>query len=498
MSVVVILMIVPCVSYIYPPTYYKKYSAKADDAESPDDIQLSTLAQFRPMFCLPSLTYTPTMMNVAQLLHKRTSLFLQQSLSQSQSKEVAESFEVHALRIIEVSERSSSLIKAAQLTQQMDQDPILKVFRTFALSNGYEYFQHISIASIQNGANDVCETAQGNNIGTLIVPWGNPKEKFADNMIESTGNNYQHHHNMVRSLLKRWNKSMAIVMDKGLNALDVGGDLKMLVPFFGGPDDREALRYARMIAAKGSIKIDILHVVQVHGTSHLAGDVTAQPRIAELDQKMLDQFIGFDNVSYTKVQWSCKTDTNPIATRLGSQHYILSIVGHVGSKWALAMQQNQALFDNEQTLNFQELRQISNIVFSDTSGVPVEQFTVRGPSQLVSYGDALSANDTIRSIKSIGRKEKISQLAMSESTTKARSSVDNIDDQVNGKVKAQKVYSGTVYNVLGETGDLINHFAPNTSLISIRKVPFDNLMASLVQDYHLSTPTAVDILNQVQ
>lgn len=55
---------------------------------------------------------------------------------------------------------------------------------------------------------------------------------------------------------------MAVVVDRGLIAADMADSLRILVPFYGGPDDREALKYALLMSDKDKVKIDILHLVE--------------------------------------------------------------------------------------------------------------------------------------------------------------------------------------------------------------------------------------------
>ncbi|KAI3642399.1 hypothetical protein MP228_011954 [Amoeboaphelidium protococcarum] len=479
MSVVVTLMIMPLVSLIYPPNYYKKHLGKKDNEQSADSINLSIQNHFKPMFCLPSLAFTPTIMNITQLLHRQTARDSALKSPNDSNEQSNSSFEVHALRIVEVSERSSSLMKAAQLTQELDEDPILKVFRTFALANNYQYDQHISIAPTKTAPNEVCEIAAEHNINTLVVPWNNPKEQNHGAQQDLMGSSFLHHHRMVRNLLKMWNKSMAIVVDRGLIAAELTDNLRILVPFYGGPDDQEALKYALLMSDKDKVKIDVLHLLERSPDN--VDHVHSQQHVVDGPEKeMLDVLLSRPNVNYEQVDYTSQVGKHPIIDRLAEKQYILAIFGRIGAKWARTMQSSPENYDFEATVRSNDLRSMSNVVFSSTNGHPEEQLTVRHLSPLNYTTDLHDAQGTVKSLRSLMRNNRSSALQpLQQSHVANQLSVDTIDVAVQDRQRSQfayKAFSGTVFNVLGETGDMIYHYAPKTSLIAIRKVPFDNII----------------------
>lgn len=110
----------PSIKWIYPPTSYKntnKFHASDAQLNSLEssleslDIPLKSDA-FRPLLCVAGLASAPTMIN---LLHH------------------LQSPQVHPrlVRILEASDRSSSIIKEAHKQQVLEQDLLLKLFKTF-------------------------------------------------------------------------------------------------------------------------------------------------------------------------------------------------------------------------------------------------------------------------------------------------------------------------------------------------------------------------------
>lgn len=122
MAVATTLMTTPLVTWIYPSSYYRK---AVDDNDGKPEIQslndgLDKLFSVRiqPLICLPGLQFVPMMMKITKLLA-------------SETHDKNKTMQVHAARIIETSERTSSILKASHQLEAINEDMVLQVMKTF-------------------------------------------------------------------------------------------------------------------------------------------------------------------------------------------------------------------------------------------------------------------------------------------------------------------------------------------------------------------------------
>jgi hypothetical protein len=177
MAVFTTLMTTPLILYIYPPQYFRKTMSDYDEDTSmslSDELDNLGGQPLRPLLCLPGLRFVPCMMNLTKMIvmpmsSSTTNPAAIQELTIRNAADVMKGVDrtlessskassvdcpttsilttgndvlvstiagkrvpVHAVRMIETNERSSSIMRA--LTQQVDalkDDPVLNVFTAF-------------------------------------------------------------------------------------------------------------------------------------------------------------------------------------------------------------------------------------------------------------------------------------------------------------------------------------------------------------------------------
>lgn len=92
--------------------------------------------------------------------------------------------------------------------------------------NEIEIKPHISLTTLDEVAPDLCEIGDANSLNTIMIPWQHPRDK---NIAIDYASGQQHHHTVVRNLLKKWDQSVAVVVERGIPALEDENNWNILV-----------------------------------------------------------------------------------------------------------------------------------------------------------------------------------------------------------------------------------------------------------------------------
>ncbi|KAJ3215509.1 K(+)/H(+) antiporter [Dinochytrium kinnereticum] len=186
MAVATTVMTVPIVSVIYPESYYMNVNrpeaidaSEVEGASSEDDrdslkksptgvhLQSSNsdlvltdgALEVRALVCLPSLGAVPSMMSFT------TALGASPGVGQGV-------FLVSALRLIEISERMSSVMLANEYTDTMRTDPILQVFRTFTDLHRIRSKLLLGVVpETRSFSANILSAAKDTSSTLIILPW---------------------------------------------------------------------------------------------------------------------------------------------------------------------------------------------------------------------------------------------------------------------------------------------------------------------------------------
>lgn len=226
---------------------------------------------------LDKIEHLPGMLALTQLLQPPPAAL---------SKEItspASDVSVEALRLIELSDRTSAVMMSSTWNSLIYTDPLLGVFRTFGEVNGMDVSTSLAIVSYDDLASSVSEVADRNGAQLVLLPWLPPHHNAStdnnadagaetprvqttnpfENMFRTGGKSSHHsasalHSHFVRSVFAQSNTDVALFVDRHIpgevpkvtsGASGTGGRYHLFVPFFGGPDDRLALEFALQLCA---------------------------------------------------------------------------------------------------------------------------------------------------------------------------------------------------------------------------------------------------------
>jgi hypothetical protein len=270
-----------------PPTRRPRTSGSAHS----DDTKWRT----RFTVVLDKVEHLPAMMSLTQLIHPsppppyssdHSSI---SSLRLSSRRDVS----IDALRLIELSDRVSAVMKGSATDTLLHTDPTLEIYRTFGDINGVDVATSLAIVSFDDLAVSVVDHARNKVSHLVLLPWlppGHNSESPKDPGSDSHPSAPTHHHSstnpfdalfkathggtaptsVVHSQFVREVFSLCPDIDVALYIDPVArspGDVfrkstayHLVLPFFGGPDDRMALEWAVQLCSSVRVSATVIRV----------------------------------------------------------------------------------------------------------------------------------------------------------------------------------------------------------------------------------------------
>jgi hypothetical protein len=174
---------------------------------------------------------------------------------------------IYAMHLMELSERSSAITMVHKARnngmpfwnkKQNDEDQMVIAFQTYGKLNSVNVRPMTAISALSNIHEDICTSAHQKRAAIILLPFH--KHQRIDGTMESLGHSF---HVINELVLSHAPCSVGILVDRGLGgtsqvqASEVS--FKVVVIFFGGRDDHEALAYGMRMAEHPGI---LLHVVK--------------------------------------------------------------------------------------------------------------------------------------------------------------------------------------------------------------------------------------------
>lgn len=203
----------------------------------------------------------------------------------------ASTIQIDALKLIELTGRTFSVMQSAEKDQLLRTDDALQLFRQFGRLRGLEVTPHISIVGQDSYPNAVADYADALATELTILPWiipvlsGNtpgsidasshgegagpssstsatssPFEKIFG--VETTGSPMYTH--FLRRVFTECSTDIALFIDRGFTSgtFSPGAGQHIFMPFYGGPDDRLALRFVVQLCHHSNVTATIVRIIR--------------------------------------------------------------------------------------------------------------------------------------------------------------------------------------------------------------------------------------------
>lgn len=250
----------PIVMAVYKPARKgSPYKHRTIQRKDPD-------TELRIVACFHSTRNIPTMINLIEStrgIRKRGRLC------------------VYAMHLMELSERSSAISMVHKARNnglpfwnriRNDKDQMVIAFEAYQQLSSVTVRPMTAISALSNIHEDICTSAHQKRAAMILVPFH--KHQRIDGSMESLGHSL---HIMNQRVLRHAPCSVGILVDRGLggttqvSAREVS--YSVVVPFFGGSDDCEAIAFGLRMAEHPGITLTVLKFVgDVIGTIDINSD----------------------------------------------------------------------------------------------------------------------------------------------------------------------------------------------------------------------------------
>ncbi|RJE17802.1 K homeostasis protein Kha1 [Aspergillus sclerotialis] len=198
---------------------------------------------------------------------------------------------VHGVRLMELTDRDSSVMKVSQVDEYTLWDPVVNTFRAFGQWHDIAIMAGVSVVPEHSYADTVVGMAQDDAVDLLLVPWSEtgaladsqtgfeadeasrfangPFAAFACSVLSRVPNNvgifvernvYTRAKGKQRPTVERSISTMSIRSSVWNNPAVVARSHHLILPFFGGDDDRLALRFVLQLAQNDQVTATIVHI----------------------------------------------------------------------------------------------------------------------------------------------------------------------------------------------------------------------------------------------
>lgn len=206
--------------------------------------------------------------------------------------------EVRGMRLVELTDRTSSVMQSAELDEFPNQDFVFSAFQTFSQLHGMAVAGHVSAVPTNMYAETLVEHAKEARSDMMVIPWSSHGSLADDASLASPGEsasrsdrfNSRQYIDFVQGILQRavcttgifisWGPDdlsrparptltrrshTGLSMHSGREAVPplirpTGEPQRVFLVFIGGRDDRAALLFALQLARNRQISVTIAHL----------------------------------------------------------------------------------------------------------------------------------------------------------------------------------------------------------------------------------------------
>lgn len=288
-ALILTFMTTPLTLLFYPPKYRTRdmpVTHSGGEAGSGPRPSSDDETKTRFAIVLDKIEQVPAAMTISQLLQSnkilspRTSLT---SIDEKSEKVIARDpfsdrqITINALRLIELTNRTSAVLKSKVADSLIYNDPVVSVFKTFGYLNRLIVSTALSVVNYDEFTGAITKHVVDSDSQMVILPWsrgtvtasdepgpGSAHNPF-DGIFHKTTTQDQTssvvYSEFIRNVFLTSPTNVALFVDRGLNTQYTGPvNQHLFLPFFGGPDDRLALSFIVQLCSNPSVQATVYRI----------------------------------------------------------------------------------------------------------------------------------------------------------------------------------------------------------------------------------------------
>ena len=291
-AIVLTFATTPTVCFLYPPHLRTRATGsgpsfanvdRADDESGASDRKRriqddeNGVRKRRFTVILDKFEHLPSILAITQLLQLPPPAYSQTKSDSSQSPRNQGEPHFGALRLIELADRPSDVMKSSATDSLLHTDPLIAVFHAFAELNGLPVSSALSIVPFNALATSVAEHVSAVSTQLVLVPWllsaqgseildtGTPsaaqdRSSPFDSLIRADRSTSLVHSQFVRGVFAQAGTNVALLF--GHAPFSIREQTHLFLPFFGGPDDRLALDFVVQLCANPRVSATVVRITK--------------------------------------------------------------------------------------------------------------------------------------------------------------------------------------------------------------------------------------------
>ena len=313
-AIVLTFITTPLTLFIYPPRVRGHGGTSLEKALTPGTGTTTTSEEFtRSKFAviLDGMEQLPSAMTLVQLL-RSPSTGTRPPVTEKSSEDKASiqseapvvpylpeqsTISIDALRLVELTERTSAVLRSQAADTLVHNDPVLSIFRTFGRLNHFSMSAALSVISHDEFSTHVADHVRENGSQMTVIPWPVSSSSTGasssshitsynpfDSLFPKTSGKDEAaallRSQFVRKVFANCSSDVALFIDRGFLA-DSNTSIHphIFLPFFGGPDDRLALSFVIQLCMHKGVSATVIRLQRLTSDGresvHTVGDKPA-------------------------------------------------------------------------------------------------------------------------------------------------------------------------------------------------------------------------------
>ncbi|CAG8806319.1 17655_t:CDS:1, partial [Gigaspora rosea] len=187
---------------------------------------------------------------------------------------------VHALRLVELTQRISAVMKFNETEETLLHDPIMNVFRMFGQLNFVNIKANLTVVAFHDFVKEVVENTRKTSSDLVIIPWDGAGAVMHDESFEGIigprgkllkarerKETSPQISNFVQGVFNEVHTNVGSFVDRGFGVktsqqgVTQNLTIHVFLPFFGSIDDREALIFVIKLLEHPHIMVSVVRIM---------------------------------------------------------------------------------------------------------------------------------------------------------------------------------------------------------------------------------------------
>ena len=296
-ALILTFMTTPLVLLFYPAKY--RVHHRGDKPAIGDEAAATTPkpasdddTKTRFALLLDKIEALPAAMTLSQLLHSPSALPSVSTLSSINEKAVEAGFTptpaitIEALRLIELTNRTSAVLRSQEADSLIYNDPVVSVYRTFGQLNHFNVSANLSVVNFDEFPETIANHVTDTKSEMVIIPWPrgttsvleeeaqqqvgtrNPFDGIFHKTTSQDQTSSVVYSEFIRKVFANSPSDIALFVDRGIiNPSSPVNTQHLFLPFFGGPDDRLALNFLVQLCERSWVTATVVRLNKADGAS---------------------------------------------------------------------------------------------------------------------------------------------------------------------------------------------------------------------------------------